>query len=234
MNSPTLAEASVPTVVSTTLHQAKRHRRTSSSDELDRSTAAFGARVREDSRASTPAPLGMSLRIRIRLPSRWPAPNKPTTDTMKRQGPAEQPGTIAPELLPDREANVNGSRKAGHTGSARIARQASRSEGSPGPTDPPPRDKTTLPPFLIALNPSPNIPAPNCETRKARPVPKVQEFLRARNPKLATNAFCAHFHAQHVRARNPKLATNAFSGYFQKKIVYSSRFVRVILAQGPC
>ena len=42
--------------------------------------------------------------------------DKPTTDTMKRQGPAEQPGTIAPELLPDREANVNRSRKAGHTG----------------------------------------------------------------------------------------------------------------------
>ena len=84
----------------------------------DRSTAAFGARVREDSRASTPAPLGMSLRIRIRLPSRWPAPNTPTTDTLKRPGPAEQPSTIAPELLPDREANVNRIRKAGHWASA--------------------------------------------------------------------------------------------------------------------
>ena len=79
----------------------------------DRSTAAFGARIPKDSRASKPAPLGMSLRIRIRLPSRWPAPNKPTTDTVKRQGPAKQPSTIAPELLPDREANVNRIRKAG-------------------------------------------------------------------------------------------------------------------------
>ena len=45
----------------------------------------------ENSRASTPAPLGMSLRIRIRLPSQWPAPSKPTTDTVKRQGPEDQP-----------------------------------------------------------------------------------------------------------------------------------------------
>ena len=58
--------------------------------------------------------IGMSLWIRIRLPSWWPAPNKPTTDTVKRLGPAEQPSTIAPELLPDREANVNRSRRAGH------------------------------------------------------------------------------------------------------------------------
>jgi hypothetical protein len=32
--------------------------------------------------------------------------------------PSEQPGTSAPELLPDREANVNRIRKAGHWASA--------------------------------------------------------------------------------------------------------------------
>ena len=79
----------------------------------DRSTAAFGARVTRTHALRRLQPLGMSLRIRIRLPFRWPAPNKPTTDALKRQGPAKQPGTIAPELLPDREANVNGSRKTG-------------------------------------------------------------------------------------------------------------------------
>ena len=165
MNSPTLAEASVPTVVSTTLHQAKRHRRTSSSDELDRSTAAFGARVREDSRASTPAPLGMSLRIRIRLPSRWPAPNTPTTDTLKRPGPAEQPSTIAPELLPDREANVNWNSE----GRALELRPRKRSgptgPGLPGPVSPAATARATLPSFLGAAAPAANSPARNCETR---------------------------------------------------------------------
>ena len=98
----------------------------------------------------------MSLRIRIRLPLRGPAPNTPTTDTVKRQGPAEQPGTIAPELLPDREANVNRSRKAGHTGESRIARRADRSEGSLGPAGPPPRTDANSP---TLPNPCPHGPA---------------------------------------------------------------------------
>ena len=84
---------------------ADETRKTSS----DRSTAAFDARVREDSRASTPAAVGdvppdthtSSLQVAR-------AGQADDGRGSNAKDPSEQPGTSAPELLPDREANVNG------------------------------------------------------------------------------------------------------------------------------
>ena len=109
-----LLRVSIPFVVSTTLHQAKRHQRTKPRDDLRPKHRRLRSTDPEGFTRFDSVTIGMSLWIRIRLPSWWPAPNKPTTDTVKRQGPAEQPSTVAPELLPDREANVNRIRKAGH------------------------------------------------------------------------------------------------------------------------
>ena len=101
------------------------------------------------------------------FPALGPRRNTPTTDTLKRQGPADQPGTIAPELLPDREANVNRSRKAEQRGQDRIARQPRRSGNSPGPARSPPRHETTGSPFLYTTSGPCSRHAPSCETRNA-------------------------------------------------------------------
>ena len=101
------------------------------------------------------------------FPALGPRRNTPTTDTLKRPGPADQPGTIAPELLPDREANVNRSRKAEQRGQDRIARPPRRSGNSPGPARPPPRHETTGPPFLYTTSGPCSQQARSCETRNA-------------------------------------------------------------------
>ena len=163
-------KAGVPTVVSTTLHQTN-----GTSGRTRR-----GARPKHRRLRSTGPRRTHALRRRYQwgcpsgyayvFPLGGPRRTSRRRTRFKRQGPAKQPSTTAPELLPDREANVNSKSEGRALGSRppRRTRQPSWFGDSPNPAGPTLRARTTLPPFLIAPIGATSTPARNCETRYGR------------------------------------------------------------------